>query len=115
MSLKNHTKPDDKIYFINQNSDGFEKHVFAYSILPNKTIDWCWSFGNKYNSNDVWTCDQNLIDLVKDFDFLVIYYTDKKFHANYKSYFFKLNEEQTDAIFKIENSKTNEIKFTLVN
>jgi|GEM_PF-1011952 len=76
---KTHMKPGDKAYFIIQNSSGFEKYIFNYSILPFESSWWCWSVGNKYNDGDVWTCDSKLVDLLSGYNVLVIFNADKKF------------------------------------
>lgn len=82
--VKKYIKPGEKAYFIHQNSTGFEKYIFNYTMLPFETLWWCWSLGSKYHSGDVWTCDKKLIDVIKEYDYLVIYDADEKFwHDNH--------------------------------
>ena len=79
--LKIYLKPSDKVYFIHQNSTGFHAYIFYYLISPNLTSSFsrCWSLGPKYYEGDIWTCDQNLGDLVKDYNYLVINKADEQF------------------------------------
>lgn len=80
-------KPSDKVYFIHQNSTGFEKNIFNYSMQPNITNTWCWTIGKKYYDKDVWTCDKKLDELLGDYNYLAIYKSDKQFWENNKNSF----------------------------
>lgn len=78
-AIKAITNPTDSVYFIHQNSTGYERIIFHYLIAPNPSSDWCWSVGRKYYPGDVWTCDQNLSDLLKSYNYLVINQADEQF------------------------------------
>jgi hypothetical protein len=61
------------VYFINQNSTGFEKYVFAYLLPRNPVNYWCWSLGKKFYSEDLWTCDTTLSKALPGYDYLFVY------------------------------------------
>jgi hypothetical protein len=65
--------PGKKIYFINQNSTGYEKYIFAYLLPENEVNYWCWSLGPKFYPEDLWTCDRPLKNALVGYDYLYIY------------------------------------------
>jgi hypothetical protein len=72
---------DEKTYFIYQKSDGFEKYIFSYLILP-RTSNWaCPSLGSPYYKGDVWTCPMDLPEALKGYDFLAVGNGDARFWA----------------------------------
>lgn len=78
--VKRHIQPGQSVYFVAQNSNGFERGMFYYAMLPYATsTGWCWSFGQKYYDGDVWTCDKNIAELVQGYDYLALYFADKQF------------------------------------
>jgi hypothetical protein len=98
-------KPDDKLYIITQNSTGYEKNLFYYLTLPNYSNNWCWSVGEPYYPEDVWTCPQKISQLIADYDFLYLNRADEQlfealsehivFPINFKEYyFFKIVQSQ---------------------
>jgi hypothetical protein len=72
---------DEKTYFIYQKSDGFEKYIFSYLILP-LTSNWaCPSLGSPYYKGDVWTCPMDLPEALEGYDFLAVGNGDARFWA----------------------------------
>jgi len=108
--VKENIKAREKVYFIAQNTNGFEKHIFAYSILPFEIEGWCWSFGKKYFSADLWTCDEDFRDAISGYSYLVIYNSDHIFYEKYNQYFTDLRINEKDSVFKIVREK-NKINF----
>ncbi|MDO8344778.1 MAG: hypothetical protein Q7T48_16365 [Cellvibrio sp.] len=98
---KTHMGRGDGAYFIIQNSSGFEKYIFNYSILPFKSSWWCWSVGSKYNGGDVWTCDSKLVDLLRGYNVLVIFNADGKFWKENNYLLDELSVEKSSGIYKI--------------
>ncbi len=95
-------KPKDKVYFIHQNSTGYEKNIFRYAVQPYAANSWCWTLGEKYYPGDIWTCPQNLQDVAKGYNYLVIYQSDEQFWKNNARYFSKKNSnDNTQGIYKI--------------
>ena len=77
-AVRRYIKPGEKVYFLAQNSNGYEKHMFDYSMIPYPPSE-CWSVGAKYNDGDVWTCDQPLAELLRGYSYLAIYNADDRF------------------------------------
>ena len=71
--------PNDSIYYIYQKSTGVEKYMFGYLILPNKSNWGCWSVGQPYGPQDVWTCNQSISKLLIGYDYLVVGNGDNNF------------------------------------
>ena len=109
---KLHMMPSDKIYFIAQNSNGLERVMFYYAMLPyTSSTEWCWSLGQKYFEGDVWTCNTALANLLKGYTHLALYRGDSQFWAqsgmlfdpNYKGI-------NNTGIFKIDRHADDSIK-----
>lgn len=98
---KTHMGRGDGAYFIIQNSSGFEKYVFNYSMLPFKSSWWCWSVGNKYHDGDVWTCDSKLVDLLRGYNVLVIFNADAKFWNNNNYLLDELSAPKSSGVYKV--------------
>ena len=78
--VKKHITKDEKVYFIAQNTNGLERAVFTYAMLPfTSSMDWCWTLGKKYFEGDVWTCDRSLEDVLKGYTYLALYKADDQF------------------------------------
>lgn len=106
----NKTKSD--VYFISQNTSGFESYLFHYLNLPSNSNYWCWSFGDIYNPNDLWTCKTNLESELVNYDYLVVHYGDPNLH-NFYPKLFDMENPNFNAIFKINNTE-NGIKLTKI-
>jgi hypothetical protein len=76
--------PGKKIYFINQNSTGYEKYIFAYLLPKNEVNYWCWSLGPKFYPEDLWTCDSSLKNALVGYDYLYIYKSGPELVTNSK-------------------------------
>jgi hypothetical protein len=76
--------PGKKIYFINQNSTGYEKYIFAYLLPENEVNYWCWSIGPKFYPEDLWTCDSSLKNALVGYDYLYIYKSGPELVTNSK-------------------------------
>lgn len=109
--VKKYIKPGEKAYFINQNSTGFEKYIFNYTMLPFETLWWCWSLGSKYHSGDVWTCDQKLIDVIKGYEYLVIYNADAKFWNDNNALFDLKSYGKNSGVFRATHTLNSGLKF----
>jgi hypothetical protein len=110
--IKKYISTGQKVYFIQQNSLGYEQSLFGYLMRPYDARNWCWSIGEKYYPNDVWTCDRELKELVKDYDYLYIYRADEKFWNNSKELFDHDEVGNKTGIYKIFRDKNT---VTLVN
>jgi hypothetical protein len=105
-------KSKSDVYFISQNTSGFESYLFHYLNLPSNSNYWCWSFGDIYNPNDLWTCKTNLESELVNYDYLVVHYGDPNLH-NFYPKLFEMENPNFNAIFKINNTE-NGIKLTKI-
>jgi len=110
--IKKYISTGQKVYFIQQNSLGYEQSLFAYLMRPFNARNWCWSIGKKYYPDDVWTCDKELKDLINDYDYLYVYRADQQFWNNSKGLFDPEDIGKKSGIYKIlKNNNT----ITLIN
>jgi hypothetical protein len=69
----------DKTYFIDQNTNGYTMWMYRYLSIPRGTNSWCWSIGNPYGSDDVWTCPEEPNKLLNGYKYLAVYNADGNF------------------------------------
>ncbi len=114
-SIKPHLKSDDKVYFVAQKSNGLERVMFYYAMLPFTTsTSWCWSIGPKYFEGDVWTCNSRLQELVKEFDYLALFYGDHQFWDQERTAFDAASQDKPFGLFKIQRTQGAVTGFSLV-
>ena len=113
--VKRHIQLDQKVYFVAQDSNGFERVMFYYAMLPyTSSMSWCWSFGKKYTEGDVWTCDTSMLDLLNGYDYLALYRVDKQFWDLYSNLFEADVLGKTSGVFEIKRSDGKIIKIEQV-
>jgi hypothetical protein len=106
--LKPSLQTGDKIYFIAQASNGLERTMFYYAMLPFTTsTSWCWSIGPKYFDGDVWTCNTRLQELLKGFDYLALFNGDRQFWDQERAIFDSVSGDKTAGLFKIHRIDGN--------
>jgi hypothetical protein len=105
-TVKAHIKHNEKVYFIAQNTNGLERVMFYYAMLPYTTsMSWCWSLGKKYFDGDVWTCDNNLTGFLDGFSYLAVYRGDAQLWQSAQGLFNDADTAlSTPALFKINRS-----------
>ncbi|KLU14247.1 hypothetical protein AAY47_17780 [Xenorhabdus griffiniae] len=106
--LKPMMSSNDKSYFIIQNSTGFEKYIYNYLMSPFHTSWWCWSLGDKYYNNDVWTCGGDISSYVHEYNYITIFRADAKFIERNKKYI--LNGDNLKNGNYIINSYSDSLK-----
>jgi hypothetical protein len=100
--VKRHMSPGEKVYFIAQNTNGFERVMFYYAMLPyTSSMEWCWSLGKKYAESDVWTCDTGLAGQLKGYDYLAVYKGDKQFWDHAGALFTSEAKDFSSGVFKV--------------
>lgn len=105
-SIKPYLKSGEKVYFIAQKSNGLERVMFYYAMLPFTTsTSWCWSIGPKYFEGDVWTCNSRLQELVKDFDYLALFNGDRQFWDQERALFDVASQDKPLGLFKINRTQ----------
>jgi hypothetical protein len=95
--------PNDKIFFVKQNDEGFSMYAFQFAVLPHPAAQsWCWSLGPPYFVGDVWTCDQKLKNLIGGFRWLVIKKADTQFWEQNGNLFPASDRGLPSGIFAID-------------
>ena len=92
---------ESNVYYLYQGSDNYEKFIFSYLMLPNKTNDHCPSIGIPYNSQDRWTCSVRLENVLYGYNYLAIGRADKFFWEKNAIYLDKNSNPVIKGIFKI--------------
>jgi hypothetical protein len=93
---------DKRIYYIYQQSNGFEKHIFTYLVLPLQTNWSCPSLGKPYYVGDVWTCDTPLPIATQGYDFLAVGKADDLFWRANSKFLTPGSNPQVKGLYKIE-------------
>lgn len=114
-NMKKYISKDQKIYFIMQNSQGYEQSLFKYIMKPYNGGNACWSIGKKYYIDDVWTCEKKLQDLIVDYDFIYVYRGDQQFWSANKLLFDDTDIAKNSVIFKIVKKQRNLISNDIVS
>ncbi len=96
-----YVKPDQKVYFIYQRSDGFEKYIFSYLVLPIYSNWACPSLGAPYYEGDVWTCNLALEEAIKGYDFLAVGNGDDLFWAKNSKFLAPGSLESRKGLYRI--------------
>ncbi len=79
LSTLEHVPKNAKIYYVHQGSNGYEKYIYSYLVLPRESNWSCPSLGKPLYEGDVWTCDIALPRAIKGYDYLAIGEADSKF------------------------------------
>lgn len=83
-------REDQKIYIIYQNSSGFEAKIIQYEIFPRLTNGNCFSLGERYYPEDVWTCllsQEEWETQLNGYDYVFLAKIDEKFIKSYGELF----------------------------
>lgn len=100
--VKQKLQPKSKIYFIFQGSDGYEKYIFSYLILPIRSNDQCWSLNSPNVDSSRWSCEANLIEVLMDYDYLYLGNSDISFLREYSEFFVSNKDFIQNGIYKIQ-------------
>ena len=104
-NIKKYVSKSEKTYFVMQNSQGYEQSLFKYQMRPYNGGNPCWSIGKKYYTDDVWTCEKKLEDLIVDYDFIYVYRGDQQFWSDNKSLFNYVDTNRNSVLFKIDKNQ----------
>ena len=103
LEVKQKLQPKSKIYFIFQGSDGYEKYIFSYLILPIRSNDQCWSLNTPNVDSSRWSCEANLIEVLMDYDYLYLGNSDISFLREYSEFFVSNKDFVQNGIYKIHS------------
>ena len=111
--VRKHIKPNEKVYFIAQNTNGYERHLFDYAMLPYPPVD-CWSIGKKYNEGDVWSCDRPLGFFLQGYAYVAIYHADSRFWLENGELFTPEGRNKESGVYKIDFQGNNRLSLSPV-
>ena len=112
--VKKHIKVGEKVYFIAQNTNGYEKHMFDYAMIPFLPNN-CWSVGAKYSEADVWSCNQPLEQLINGYDYLAIYNADQRFWNDNAGLFPVNGQSPQQGVYKIISREGKVVALEFLN
>lgn len=95
--IHEHCDGDDKIYYISQESNGYDFHLTKFNARPNwVAVDGFagWSLGGPFYDGDIWYIDISSDELMQKlinegYDYLAIYRANDYFIENYADFFCK--------------------------
>lgn len=99
----------DRVYFICQDSNGYEYQVSYYLATPiSLSYDYSmgWSLGTPYSDSDVWTLDMTMEEWEKaltdgGYTYVYIYNADKQFRSRYGDLFENPGAISDNTCYKI--------------
>jgi hypothetical protein len=109
--VRKHIKPGEKVYFIAQNTNGYERHLFDYAMLPYPPVD-CWSIGKKYDAGDVWSCDRPLGFFLQGYAYVAIYHADERFWTENAALFAPEGRGKESGVYKVTQPRQGTILLT---
>lgn len=96
-------KPDDKVFFIAQNTNGFDYYAARYYFTPNQVSSDGFSFGPLYYEGDT-SIDLSVDELeerIKGYDYVYIMNTDDRFYGYYHFIFSDPNQLIDQSAFSV--------------
>jgi hypothetical protein len=94
-----------RVYYVHQKSDGYEKYIFSYLVLPIQTNWTCPSLGDPYYEGDVWTCDFPLKKVLDGYDYLAVGQGDMKFWKANSILLARGSRPQVQGLYKVEGDQ----------
>lgn len=114
LEVKQKVQPTSKVYFIFQGSDGYEKYIFSYLILPIGSNDQCWSLNSPGVNFSRWSCEANLGEVLMDYDYLYLGYSDISFLREYSGFFDSNKDFVQNGLYKIHR-KSGSLVFKTID
>lgn len=108
--VKNMDKKQDKVYFIAQNTTGWEYFVSYYIATPVKISPNAYSLGNPYYDADIWSRNISLDEwknTLKDYTYVYIHKVDDRFIERYGSIFSDISTIKDQKLYKVNVSDNN--------
>jgi hypothetical protein len=109
--VKKYIQPNERVYFIAQNTNGYEKQMFDYSMMPYPPAN-CWSVGQRYGTADVWTCPEPLFQLLKGYRYLVVYQADQEFWETQRITTIATEGPLAPGVFRVNSMNEGGIQVT---
>ena len=99
------TDGESEVWFIAQETQGFERLIYKFGIRPNRNNAW-WSIGEPFYDGDEYTetktAEQWQNELKKDFDYVALYTLNDYFYDNFSSVFTNPKDIGENQIYKVD-------------
>ena len=97
---------DDRIYYISQESSGYDYWVSRFNARPNSfSENFSWSIGEPFYDGDVWTknmtADQWQAMLLEGYDYVALYRINDYFLENYSHLFAQPEEIAVNTLYRV--------------
>ena len=97
---------DDRIYFVSQETTGFDFWVSRFNARPNSfNPGMTWSIGEAFYDGDVWTLEmtpeQWKTTLLEQYDYVALYKINDYFLANFGKLFAEPDEIEVNALYRV--------------
>jgi|BioPla2DNA2_1021312.scaffolds.fasta_scaffold23947_1 hypothetical protein len=107
--INKHCDGNDKIYYISQESDGYDFYVTKFNARPNwVAVDGFlgWSLGGPFYDGDIWyiniSSDELMQKLIEEeYNYLAIYRTNNYFIENYADIFLNTGEIKENSLYRV--------------
>lgn len=109
--VKKYIKSNERVYFIAQNTNGYEKQMFDYSMMPYPPAN-CWSVGQRYGAADVWTCPEPLLKLLQGYSYLAVYQADQTFWESQRITMIGKQAPLAPGVFRVNSINEDGIHVT---
>ncbi|WP_251496845.1 hypothetical protein [Otoolea muris] len=98
---------DDKIHFIAQETNGFERRIFGYIVTPVSLGNLGMSMGKPYYDGDIWTIDYSLEEWKRaldeqDYTYVYLFKIDDVFRERYGGAFYSQDEIRQGGFYRIK-------------
>lgn len=108
-TIEEHCDGNDRIYFISQETTGFDYWVSRYNARPNSfNSNFTWSIGTTFYVGDVWTKKTTPQEwhalLMSQYDYVALYKVNDYFLANYGHLFADPENIETNALYFLNKS-----------
>ncbi len=101
----NNVPENSRVYYVFQGSNGYEKYIYSYLVLPRESNWSCASLGKPLYEGDVWSCDLPLPRAIKGYDYLAIGKADEGFWDANSQFLTNGSQPTERGIYKIYQKK----------
>lgn len=113
-TVRREAKVRDSAYYIGQASKGYDFLMFRYLVAPHSRRQyWCWSLGEPYDAQDVWTCPESLEKVIAGYQYLVIGNADAQFWRDNQKFFREGDGSRSQGVYRVVNT-AGELRLELV-
>lgn len=97
---------DDKIYFVSQETTGFDYWVSRFNARPNQfNGNMTWSIGEAFYDGDIWTKQTTAEEwqtlLLEQYDYVALYQINDYFLENFAQLFAEPESIETNALYRV--------------